>query len=107
MISVEVKRKDGIIEELTIKGHAMFDTYGKDIVCAGVSSSLITTINAIISFDENAISYKENIFELENIKKDNITNKLLENLVEVLKETQKQYGKNIKVKEENLWRKCF
>ena len=102
MISVNVKRKDGIIEKLTIKGHAMFDTCGKDIVCAGVSSSLITTINAIISFDENAISYKENIFELENIKKDNITNKLLENLVEVLKETQKQYGKNIKVKEENL-----
>ena len=107
MISVNVKRKNGIIEELTIKGHALYDTEGKDIVCAGVSSSLITTVNAILSFDGKAIRYKEEVFELTNVKKDEITNKLLENLIYILKETQKQYGKNIKVKEERLWRKCF
>ena len=107
MISVNVKRKNGIIDVITITGHAMFNTFGKDIICAGVSSALITTVNAIISFDKNAINYKENIFELTNIKKDDITNKLLENLVEILKETQNQYSKNIRVKEENLWRKCF
>lgn len=102
MILVNVKRNKGIIEEIKAKGHAMYDVYGKDVVCAGVSSSLITTVNAIISFDKSSIIYKENPFELINVKKDQITNKLLDNLIEMLKEIQKQYGKNIKVKEENL-----
>ena len=43
MIKVEIENN-----KIEIKGHANYDDYGKDIVCASVSSIVITTINAII-----------------------------------------------------------
>ena len=101
MIKATFKRKDNFIEEINITGHAKYNEYGKDIVCAGVSSSLITTVNAILLFDKDAIKYNEsNNFNLVNLKKDNITNTLLENLFNSLKAIEKDYKDNIKVKEE-------
>ena len=39
MIKVEVTKKD-----ISIAGHAMYDDYGKDIVCAAVSSVITTSV---------------------------------------------------------------
>ncbi len=101
MIKVNIKKENSVITNITMTGHAKYDEYGKDIVCAGVSSALITTINACLIFDENSIDYKETgTFILKNIKKDEITNKLLENLGNILKDIESDYNKNIKVKEE-------
>ena len=84
MIKVYYKKVDGIIESIELSGHAMYEDLGKDIVCAGVSSALTTTINAILTFDNEAIEYNSsNPFNLKNIKKDNITNALLDNFIEV------------------------
>ena len=44
-------------DSIVINGHAMFDDYGKDIVCASVSSIAITTINAIVEFDNTSIDH--------------------------------------------------
>ena len=46
-------------DKISIKGHSGYDAIGKDIVCASVSSIVITSINAIIRIDEKAISYKQ------------------------------------------------
>ena len=46
-------------DKISIKGHSGYDVIGKDIVCASVSSIVITSINAIIRIDEKAISYKQ------------------------------------------------
>lgn len=101
MIKVSIKRKNNIIDEIKMNGHAKYDEYGKDIVCAGVSSSLITSVNACLSFDKNSVIYNEdNNFYLKNIKKDDITNTLLENLVNMLKSIEEDYKDNIKIKEE-------
>ena len=54
MIKVEIKNN-----KIEIKGHAYYDDYGKDIVCASVSSIVITTINAIIEFDPESIYYED------------------------------------------------
>ena len=63
---------------------------------------IITTINAILEFDKEAISYTDtNDLKIINIKKDNITNGLLNNLVNMIYELRENYDKNIKVKEEN------
>ena len=63
---------------------------------------IITTINAILEFDKEAISYTDtNDLKIINIKKDNITNRLLNNLVNMIYELRDNYDKNIKVKEEN------
>lgn len=101
MIKVTIKKEENIITEIKIKGHANYEDIGKDIVCAGVSSSLITTVNACLLFDENSVFYKEdNDFYLKNNKKDEITNKLLENLENILISISEEYKENVKVKEE-------
>ena len=102
MIKVRISKKDNVIQSIHCKGHAMYDDYGKDIVCASFSTMIITTINAILTFDQNAISYTDNNdLKIINIKKDNITNNLLNNLVNMIYELRDNYDKNIKVKEEN------
>ena len=59
MIKVNVKRQNNKVYEIVIKGHAEYDDYGTDIVCAAVSSMAITTVNGIISLDES-VDYEEN-----------------------------------------------
>ena len=48
MIKVRIKKNNELIESISLKGHAGFDEYGKDIVCASFSTMIITTINGII-----------------------------------------------------------
>ena len=102
MIKVKVVKKDDIIESISAHGHANYDEYGKDIVCASFSTMLITTINAILDIDIDAISYTDsNGLNIINIKKDNITNNLLNNLVNMIYELRDNYNKNINIKEED------
>ena len=102
MIKVRIIKKDNVIESIHCNGHARYAGYGKDIVCASFSTMIITTINAILEFDKAAISYTDtNNLEIINIKKDNITNGLLNNLVHMIKELKENYDKNINIKEEN------
>ena len=95
---VKVLVKENVIE---ITGHSNYDVLGKDIVCSAVSSIVTTTINGIISIDEKAISYlyKNDKMTISNIKKDEITNKLLNNMLDLLNSLAKDYPKNINVKE--------
>ena len=96
MIKVVVKK-----DLVEIKGHSNYDTLGKDIVCSAVSSIVTTTINGIISIDEEAISYEyqNDTMTITNLKKDEITNKLLNNMLDLLTSLAKDYPKNIIVKE--------
>lgn len=94
MIKVEIENN-----KIEIKGHANYDDYGKDIVCASVSSIVITTINAIIEFDLESIYYEDlnNRILIEKLKDDDITNKLINNMIELLEELEKSYKDNIKI----------
>ena len=94
MIKVEIKNN-----KIEIKGHANYDDYGKDIVCASVSSIVITTINAIIEFDPESIYYEDlnNRILIEKLKDDDITNKLINNMIELLEGLEKSYKDNMKI----------
>lgn len=86
--------------KIIISGHANNDDYGKDIVCASVSSIIYTTINAIEKIRKNSIEVKDNdnmIIEL--LSNDEITKKLIDNMMELLLDLQLKYPKNVKVKE--------
>ena len=93
-----IKVLENIIE---ITGHSNYDTLGKDIVCSAVSSIVTTTINGIISIDEKAISYEyqNDTMAIVINKKDEITVKLINNMIDLLKSLSKDYPKNIIVKE--------
>ena len=94
MIKVEIENN-----KIEIKGHANYDDYGKDIVCASVSSIVITTINAILEFDPESIYYEDlnNRILIEKLKDDDITNKLINNMIELLEELEKSYKDNRKI----------
>lgn len=94
MIRVEVCKKN-----ISVIGHANFADYGKDIVCAAVSSIVITSVEAIARFDDEAVEVIEGNNKLEIIikKDDNITSKLIDNMLACLTEVEKQYFKNIKI----------
>ena len=101
MISVFVHKKKNQIEKVVMKGHAMYDDYGKDIVCAGVSAVVTTSVNAILRLKEDSISLEEgNTLTISVLKGDEITNALLQNMVDLLLELVESYPKNIKVKED-------
>lgn len=103
MIKVQITAKDNNIKKINIKGHAGYDDYGKDIVCSSVSSITITTINAILMFDKNYISYneKKDNFEVVINENNDITNKLIRNMINLLTELSQDYPKNIKIEEED------
>lgn len=100
MILVSIKKDNSIIKEITITGHANYDNYGKDIVCAAVSSIAITTINAIHSINNTTISDNVNNDKLtiKVLKNDEITLKLLNNMINLLIDLQADYPLNIKIK---------
>ena len=84
MIKVRVKKEKNVIESIKCNGHAKYAEYGKDIVCASFSTMIITTINAILLIDSDAIRYTDS-----------------NNLVNMIYELQLNYDKNIDIKEEN------
>jgi uncharacterized protein YsxB (DUF464 family) len=93
---IKVELKDNLI---TIKGHAGYDDKGKDIVCASVSSIVITTINAIIEINPDAIDYSDldNEIIIRKLKEDEIVNKLLNNMILLLENLEKDYKDYIKI----------
>ena len=86
---------------IEIKGHSNYDDLGKDIVCSAVSSIVTTTINGIISINEDAIKYNyhDDKMVIEVNSDDLVTWKLLDNMIDLLKSLVKDYPKNIMVKE--------
>lgn len=97
MIKVDVKK-----DQVIITGHAGYDEFGKDIVCASVTSIATTTINAIVRIDSSAIEFKtdEGFIKIDILKHDNLIDILILNMIELLKELEKDYKKFIKINEE-------
>lgn len=102
MIQITSKELNKKIKSVCLIGHALYEDYGKDIVCAGVSAILTTTVNGILSIQENALKYEQqkDKFLIKQIKEDEITQKLIENMLSLFKELETQYPKNIKVESE-------
>lgn len=96
---VKISLKGIPIKEITIKGHAGYDESGKDIVCAALSSIVITSINAIIRIDNEAIDYEDkNGIKIEVLKHDNIIDSLIDNLIDLLIELKEKYPKYIEIR---------
>ena len=94
MIKVEVTKNT-----IIFLGHANYDEYGKDIVCASASTIAMTSIEAIARFDKDAVDVKEenNKLTINIHKHNNITDTLISNMLSCLQELEKKYSKNIKI----------
>jgi len=97
MIKIDIKK-----DQIIINGHWGYSVSGSDIVCASVSSIAITSINAILRIDENAITYKkeDGFLEINILKHTNTIDSLIENMIDLFSELEMQYEKNIKINKE-------
>ena len=102
MIKISIIKNNNLIQRVTVKGHALYDEAGKDIVCSAVSSIVITTVNAIVRINSEAIVYEEKdaFVDINVIKHSDIIDLLLENMTSLLSELQTNYKKYIKINEE-------
>ncbi len=104
MITIQISNKDNMIKKINILGHSGYADFGKDIVCAGVSSIVTTTVNAIEMFDKKYISYesRKDNFEIIILTHNEIVDNLINNMINMLKDLEEDYPKNIKFRKENL-----
>ena len=95
MIKISINK-----DEITIKGHSGYSEHGSDIVCASVSSICITTVNALLSIDEDCIIYEEadGYLNIKIKKHSEVIDKLINNMINLLTELEKQYEKNIEIR---------
>lgn len=95
MIKINISK-----DEITIKGHSGYGIEGTDIVCASVSSICITTVNALLSIDEDCIEYieKDGYLNIKIKKHNEIIDKLINNMINLLKELEKDYKKYIEIR---------
>ena len=96
MITIKVRKKNGEYLDFCSRGHAGYAESGHDIVCAAVSSIVITTINALLKLDKDSVSYK-NSLEITIHKHNEVIDILIGNMLDMLKELEKDYKKYIKV----------
>ena len=100
MIKVSVLKENRKYKKITILGHAMYDDYGKDIVCSACSSIVITTVNGILALKKGRLDYLVSKKGMTiNVKIDDETTQiLLNNMVSLLRELEGNYPNNIEVK---------
>lgn len=97
--SIIRKEQEATIE---IKGHANYDVYGTDIVCASISTACIYTANLIerlkLGYNTMDLVCDEGYFRLQIKTSDAILKALFDNLESMLTEISKKYPKNLKLK---------
>ncbi len=94
MILIDISDK-----KISVSGHAFYEESGKDIVCASVSSILITTVNGIMKIYDDVIEFNENNGVAISIKKNKkVSDILIENMISLFEDLEKQYPKNIKIR---------
>ncbi len=103
MIKVVLSAKNKELRKINILGHADYNFNGNDIVCSSVSSIMTTTVNGILRFNNKYISYQEkkDDFEIVINEHNEIVDNLIENMIDLFKELERDYPKNIKIEEEN------
>lgn len=99
MIRIEISKNDEYILKVSLIGHAKYADYGNDIVCASVSSIAITTVNSILKISSDAINYTndDGLLVIEIKKYDRVINILMKNMIDLFKELEEDYPKNIKI----------
>lgn len=99
MVNIKITKENDFVKMVTISGHSGYDEFGKDIVCASVSSIAVTTINAIIRLNDAIISYQshDGYLEMKIKQNDRVINILMNNMIDLFKNLEEDYPKNIQI----------
>ena len=98
MIKVIYEVKDDLYTYIESKGHANSDEYGKDLICASVSSIMFGFMNALDVLDEDVeIKQLTNKIVIKNHSKSEMIQDYFELVMMQLKTLEETYGDFIKV----------
>ena len=99
MIKIKMTKEGNNYKNIVITGHANYDVYGKDIVCAAVSATVLTTLNGIIALDDSILEVinKQDKMIIDINKVDETSQILINNMINCLNELVIEYPKNIKI----------
>ena len=107
MTKIEILRKNGRIISYKAVGHAEYDEYGSDIVCAALSTALqfpLAGFQDVLEIYPRFEISSEGLLSVEladmDLKgKEREINTLLESMLVIVKQLSKDYPKNIKLVE--------
>lgn len=103
MITVTITKSGDLVTEVIVKGHAYSNEPGKDLVCAGVSSIVTGTINAIDELGTKPKFGLEEGYACIQFESDN-TNQIIAQVfvaqLKTIEETNKKFIKIIYSKRE-------
>ena len=102
MINVLIKKKQNHIINLKITGHAGSDVYGKDLVCAGVSTAGVGVLNMLskkgfLDKSIGTIEIDEGYINIAVNQIDEVCQVVLETLEVTLDTMIENYGQFIKI----------
>ena len=97
MIKVTYSVNENNFVNLDVKGHAQFAEYGKDLICASVSSITFGLMNALDGIKGVTIKELNNHIEIINESKSRKVNNYLELALIQLKTIEESYSEFIKV----------
>jgi len=82
--------------EIVIEGHANFDEYGKDIVCAAVSS-MVQYSAYILKLNGAELEKSKGFLRICNIKGDDCSKKVIFVLKEALMDIKKKFPEHLEL----------
>ena len=102
MIKVLIKEKQQQILEIEVSGHAESAEYGKDLVCAGVSSACVGIANALVKnhfLDKHLgeLEVQEGFVFIKVNQSDSVVQVVLETFVTILETIEESYSKYMKI----------
>lgn len=102
MIKAVIKKRNQSILQITVSGHAQSAEYGKDLVCAGVSTACIGIANALVHYQFlskslGTIEIKDGFIDIK-VHQDNDQIQVVLGTFEVmLKTVEESYSKYMKI----------
>lgn len=102
MIQVVIKEKNQQILDIEVSGHANSAAHGKDLVCAGVSTTCVGIANALVKnrFLEDRLGnleIQEGYVHIEVLKSQKEIQMVLETFVTILETVEESYAKYMKI----------
>ena len=98
MIKAVFQADEGLYRSLDVSGHAEYGAYGKDLICASVSSIMFGFMNALDALEENVqTSQSENRITIVDQSGSEIVQHYFELVITQLKTIEASYGDFIRV----------
>lgn len=98
MIKIKIDYDENYVSKFKISGHSGYDIKGNDIVCAAVSSLVISSINLALRLNEKSVDIKleDGLIDANILIHDKVINEVFLNMINMLEELQNDYKNNLK-----------